>query len=83
MRTRWTPGTGLLITGIIVATRHWRLFGYERRRQHGPALLWWLIRRIHRHTRYATAGEFDRDDDAGAIRLRKRYADLPRLVADR
>lgn len=57
IRTRPEPTgegeVGLIVDGFIVGKRGWRLFGYERKREHGPLLLKWLVGLIHRNTRYA------------------------------
>ena len=48
------PGPGVLaelvVESLLVSPRHTgSLFGYERRRDQGPALLRAVVRRLHRH----------------------------------
>ena len=48
------PGTGVLaelvVESLLVSLHHTgSLFGYERRRDQGPALLRAVVRRLHRH----------------------------------
>jgi hypothetical protein len=67
----------LLVDGLIVGTRHWRLFGYERRGEQGPALLRGLARRVNRETRYIAIDQLDLTPPAA--RLRVPWHSLPTL----
>lgn len=69
-------GTVLVVDGFLVGSRRWRLFGYERRREHGPALLQALVSVINRNTRYVRHDQVDVEDDE-TLRLRVSWNDLP------
>lgn len=86
-------GTVLVVDGLVVGSRDWRLFGYERIEERGPALLQALIRWLHRHTRYApwdavdlNAADLEATDleaadlDAEPVQLRCPWTELPRIT---
>lgn len=79
IRTRAEGGIGpeaeLVVEGLVLATRRWRLFGYERRDERGPAVLRAVLRLVHRHTRYASVDELD-IGPGGAIHLRGSWDEL-------
>src|SRR4051812_40438210 len=68
----------LVIDSLIIGTRHWRLFGYERRGERGPALFNALARLVHRNTRCVRYSELD-VDPGHRVRLRRDWAELPTL----
>lgn len=76
LRTRPENG-GLVLDGLVVGRRHWRMFGYEHRDEQGPALLRWIISVVHRHTRYARWDDFELD--GRTVRLRRDWDDLSPL----
>jgi len=78
VRTRVQDG-GLVVEGLVVGRRSWRMFGYEHRRENGPILLRKLIERLHRDTRLAPWEDLDIDPDVPAVRLRRNWDDLPHL----
>ncbi|SFB41819.1 hypothetical protein SAMN05216266_110207 [Amycolatopsis marina] len=84
VRTRAEGGTGgeaaLVVDGLVLATHRWRLFGYERRDERGPAVLRAVLRLVHRHTRYAGVDEVD-IDAGSAVHLRESW-DALRSVHD-
>jgi sporulation protein YlmC with PRC-barrel domain len=43
----------LMVEGLVVSDRHAGSFlGYDRRKEQGPALIRWGVRRLHRNARY-------------------------------
>jgi hypothetical protein len=70
---------GLVVDGFVVGTHTGGFFGYERRREQGPALLSALIWRLHRGSRYLPWDDAELDENAGVVRLRRQWADLPKL----
>ncbi|OLT45908.1 hypothetical protein BJF85_18185 [Saccharomonospora sp. CUA-673] len=79
-------GTVLMVDGFVVGNRDWRLFGYERIEERGPALLQALIRWLHRHTRYAPWDTVDLQAleaeglEAATVQLRCPWTELPRFT---
>jgi hypothetical protein len=78
VRTKADDG-GLVVDGFIVGPRKRGLFGYERRREQGPALLNALIWRLHRRSRYLPWDDAELDEAAGVLRLRRQWSALPNL----
>lgn len=82
IRTRPEPTgdgeIGLIVDGFIVGKRGWRLFGYERKREHGPLLLKWLVGLIHRNTRYARWEDVE-PQPGESVRLTCSWESLPFL----
>jgi hypothetical protein len=76
VRTRAEDGR-LVVDGLIVGRHHWRMFGYEHRREHGPILMRRIVETLHRDTRYAPWGDLELDGDT--VRLTRDWDDLPHL----
>lgn len=72
-------GEGLVVDGFVVGPRKSGLFGYERRREQGPALLKAAVWRLHRNSRYLPWDDAELDENAGVLRLRRQWSDLPNL----
>lgn len=81
VRAEPADSSELVVTGIVIAARRWRLFGFERRRQQGPALLWSIIRRLHRNTRFIRFGEFTPSGDR-TVHLHNEFGGYPPVLAD-
>lgn len=76
VRARAEQG-GLVVDGLVIGRHHWRMFGYEHRRENGPFLLSWMIKTLHRDTRYVPWGDFELD--GRTILLRREWKDFPHL----
>lgn len=67
----------LVVAGYVVGRQRGRLLGYEWQRERGPALLASVMAWVHRHARYAPAGDVDIHGDG--LHLHGRWEDLPTL----
>jgi hypothetical protein len=80
IRTRAERGTNRressVVDGFVVGTHRWRLFGYQRTGELGPAILQALVRLLHKHTRYAPFDEVDIEAGEG-LRLHTSWNELP------
>lgn len=72
------PGTPLVVAGFVIGIRRWRLFGYERTGERGPAVFRTTIRLLHKHTRYAPFDEVDVEAGKG-VHLRTPWDELHAL----
>lgn len=68
-------GSALVVDGLVLGRRHFRLFGYERRDEVGPALFTRFAALLHRHARYARMSDLD-IEEPGVVRLRVDWDDL-------
>lgn len=69
---------GLVVDGFVIGTRGWRLLGYERHGERGPAVLAALLRLLHRRTRYVQRSDVDLRPDR-SLRLLRPWEELPRV----
>lgn len=80
IRTRVEGGTdrggAVVLDGFVVGKRRWRLFGYERTGERGPAVFQAAIRLLHKHTRYAPIDQVDVEPRKG-LRLHTPWDELP------
>jgi sporulation protein YlmC with PRC-barrel domain len=78
VRARVEADQSLVVDGLVLGRRHFRLFGYERREERGPFLLEWIEALLYRHIRYASMPEVE-IEAPGRVRLAVDYEDLPRM----
>jgi hypothetical protein len=71
-------GEVLVVDGFVVGTHRWRLFGYERTGERGPAIFRAAVRLLHKNTHYAPFGEVDIEAGKG-LRLHTPWHELPAL----
>ena len=68
-----------MVDGLVVGPHRWRMVGYERHDERGPALFAALFRLLHRDTRYAAIDEVD-IERGRQVHLRRPWRELPRLL---
>lgn len=65
------PGRRLVVTHVLVGRgRPGSFLGYDRRGDQGPWVVDRVVRRLHRHSAIAEAGQVDIDWDDGVVRVR-------------
>ncbi|MCP2165373.1 hypothetical protein [Goodfellowiella coeruleoviolacea] len=77
-----SPGTQVImvVDGFVIARGHLRLLDYQRYHEHGPALLRWLVKRLHRWSRFAPHDTLTLPDGPGPARLGVAWTELPYLL---